>query len=304
MEICAMIAQIPGTRPLREYSGILLSCPLMYRVEILCWCTTHQLLWRLNQLRVTDEEGWEINEEGEEDIGKSCLIGRLCTQKPFSRSLLKNILCRLWNLGETEWDLKIKKTIATAIFLVLSYNSNSTLERILGKTPWVLNAGFLILERMKGIPEDWEATLCSYITTGRVLNLPIKAITKSNMARLVGMTGEIIEIQGAELLEYWHIKLKEFVLDIFCRKHCVNLSIQSRISYGAARIRSPPSRDSMFRCVQTSSTWQPTYISTLWLSSPVKLRRRFTKNSLRFSLGMQLALQLNIPSYHKYKEKG
>ncbi|KAF4384319.1 hypothetical protein F8388_004552 [Cannabis sativa] len=120
-----------------------------------------ELLSRTSQLKVTDEEGWEINEEGEEHIGKSCLIGRLCTKKPFSRSLLKNILCRLWNLGDTEWNLKIKKTTATTIFLVLSYNSNSTLERILGKTPWVLNAGFLILERMKGIPKDWEATLCS-----------------------------------------------------------------------------------------------------------------------------------------------
>uniref|UniRef100_A0A803QCV6 CCHC-type domain-containing protein n=1 Tax=Cannabis sativa TaxID=3483 RepID=A0A803QCV6_CANSA len=182
-----------------------------------------KLLSRISQLKVIDVEGWEINEEGEEDIGKSCLIGRLCTKKPFSRSLLKNILCRLWNLGDTEWNLKIKKTTATTIFLVLSYNSNSTLERILGKTPWVLNAGFLILERMKGMPEDWEATLCSYTTTGRVLNLPIKAITKSNMARLVGMAGEILDIQGAEV--------KRIAINGFFKFKIWN-SIQSKIFPG------------------------------------------------------------------------
>ncbi|KAF4402531.1 hypothetical protein G4B88_012316 [Cannabis sativa] len=153
------------------------------------------LLARTSKLTVTDEEGWEINESGTEDIGKSCLIGQLCTMKSFSRSLIKNILCRLWNLGENEWDLKVKKTSTKAIFVVLSFSENTTLERILGRSPWVLNAGFLILERMKGIPSDWETELTSFSISGRVYNLPVKAITKSNMARLVAMAGDIIEIQ-------------------------------------------------------------------------------------------------------------
>ncbi|KAF4357110.1 hypothetical protein F8388_002315 [Cannabis sativa] len=152
------------------------------------------LLAHTSKLTVTDEEGWEINEAGTEDIGKSCLIGRLCTMKSFSRSLLKNILCRLWNLGENEWDLKVKKTSTKAIFVVLSFSENTTLERILGKSPWVLNAGFLILERMKGIPSDWETELTYFSISGRVYNLPVRAITKSNMARLVGMAGDIIDI--------------------------------------------------------------------------------------------------------------
>ncbi|KAM6566998.1 hypothetical protein CsatA_026126 [Cannabis sativa] len=158
-----------------------------------------ELLSRTNKLTVTDEEGWEINEEGVADIGKSCLIGRLCTMKLFSRSLLKNILCKLWNLGETDWDLKIKKTTATAMFLVLPFKSNISLERTLGKSPWVLNAGFLILERIQGIPTDWVTTLCLFTISGRILNLPIKAITKSNMSRLAGMAGEIIDIQEADV---------------------------------------------------------------------------------------------------------
>ncbi|KAF4370967.1 hypothetical protein F8388_002860 [Cannabis sativa] len=150
-----------------------------------------ELLSRTSKLTVTDEEGWEINEEGAADIGKLCLIGRLCTMKPFTRSLLKNILCRLWNLGELEWDLKIKKITAKALFLIISFKQNSTLERILGRTPWVLNAGFLLLERMDGVPTDWETTLTSFTISGRILNLPIKAITKTNMVRLAGMAGEV-----------------------------------------------------------------------------------------------------------------
>uniref|UniRef100_A0A803PKN9 CCHC-type domain-containing protein n=1 Tax=Cannabis sativa TaxID=3483 RepID=A0A803PKN9_CANSA len=158
-----------------------------------------ELLARTSKLTVTDEEGWKINEEGAEDIGKSCLIGRLCTMKPFSRSLLKNILCRLWNSGKTEWNLKIKKVTVTTLFLVLSFTTNNSLERILGKSPWVLNVGFLILERMKGILTDWEAALYSFTILGRILNLPIKAITKLNMARLAGMAGEVIDIQETDV---------------------------------------------------------------------------------------------------------
>ncbi|KAF4385046.1 hypothetical protein G4B88_017847 [Cannabis sativa] len=157
------------------------------------------LLSRTSKLTVTDEEGWEINEDGAEDIGKSCIIGRLCTLKPFTRSLLKNILCRLWNLGELDWDLKIKKITDKALLLILSFKQNNTLERILGRTPWVLNAGFLILERMNGIPTEWETTLTSFTISGRVLNLPIKAITKTNMLRLAGMAGEVIDIQDSDI---------------------------------------------------------------------------------------------------------
>ncbi|KAF4382110.1 hypothetical protein F8388_001255 [Cannabis sativa] len=124
------------------------------------------LLSRTSKLTVTDEEGWEINEDGAEDIGKSCIIERLCTLKPFTRSLLKNILCRLWNLGELDWDLKIKKITYKALFLILSFKQNNTLERILERTPWVLNAGFLILERMNGIPTEWETTLTSFTISG------------------------------------------------------------------------------------------------------------------------------------------
>ncbi|KAF4377472.1 hypothetical protein F8388_024963 [Cannabis sativa] len=157
------------------------------------------LLSRTSKLTVTDEEGWEINEDGAEDIGKLCLIGRLCTRKPFTRSLLKNILCRLWNLGELDWDLKIKKITDKALFLILSFKQNNTLERILGRTPWVLNAGFLILERMNGIPPNWETTWTSFTISGLVLNLPIKAITKTNMLRFAGMAGEVMDIQESDI---------------------------------------------------------------------------------------------------------
>uniref|UniRef100_A0A803PAN7 CCHC-type domain-containing protein n=1 Tax=Cannabis sativa TaxID=3483 RepID=A0A803PAN7_CANSA len=181
------------------------------------------LLAHTSKLTVTDEEGWEINEAGTEDIGKSCLIGRLCTMKTFNRSLLKNILCRLWNLGENEWDLKVKKTSTKAIFMVLSFLENTTLERILGKSPWVLNAGFLILERMKGIPSDWETELTNFSISGRVYNLPVRAITKSNMARLVGMAGDIIDIQEPDVNR---ITINGFF------KFKVRSSIQSKIFPG------------------------------------------------------------------------
>uniref|UniRef100_A0A803P0U1 DUF4283 domain-containing protein n=1 Tax=Cannabis sativa TaxID=3483 RepID=A0A803P0U1_CANSA len=118
-----------------------------------------ELLDRTSKLTVTNEDDWEINEARVEDIGKSCLLGRLCTMKPFTRSLLKNILCQLWNLGDNDWDLKIKKISDKAMFLVLSFSKNNSLERILGRSTWVLNAGFLILDQMTGIPTEWEKEL-------------------------------------------------------------------------------------------------------------------------------------------------
>ncbi|KAF4394791.1 hypothetical protein F8388_015697 [Cannabis sativa] len=118
-----------------------------------------ELLDRTSKLTVTNEDGWEINKAGEKDIGKSCLIGRLCTMKNFTRALLKSILCRLWNLGENDWDLKIKKNTNNAIFLILSFKENTALKRILGRSPWVLNVGFLILDRMKGNHKDKHGSI-------------------------------------------------------------------------------------------------------------------------------------------------
>ncbi|KAF4395782.1 hypothetical protein G4B88_013556 [Cannabis sativa] len=126
-----------------------------------------ELLDRTSKLTVTNEDDWEINEARVEDIGKSCLLGRMCTMKPFTRSLLKNILCQLWNLGDNDWDLKIKKISDKAMFLVLSFSENNSLERILGRSTWVLNAGFLILDQMTGIPTEWEKELRSFTIFGR-----------------------------------------------------------------------------------------------------------------------------------------
>uniref|UniRef100_A0A803QNS6 CCHC-type domain-containing protein n=1 Tax=Cannabis sativa TaxID=3483 RepID=A0A803QNS6_CANSA len=146
-----------------------------------------ELLDRTSKLTVTDEDGWEINKAGEKDIGKSCLIGRLCTMKNFTRALLKSILCRLWNLGENDWDLKIKKNTDNAIFLILSFKENIDLSGL------------------------------------GIYNIPVKAITKTNMARLAGMAGEVIDVQEPEVNR---IAVNGFF------KFKVQSSIQSKIFSG------------------------------------------------------------------------
>ncbi|KAF4365088.1 hypothetical protein G4B88_018268 [Cannabis sativa] len=157
------------------------------------------LLDRTGKLRVEDEDGWEIDEEKESEVGKSCLLGRLCSNKNMNRNLIRTILGRIWGLAEVDWGVKIKKVTTEASFLIFSFKNESDLARIEKKSLWLLNNGVLILQKFSKLPTKWEEELKRFPLTGRVLNLPTKSITRNNMLRLASMAGEVIEIQKEEV---------------------------------------------------------------------------------------------------------
>ncbi|KAM6586077.1 hypothetical protein CsatB_013079 [Cannabis sativa] len=81
--------------------------------------TMDDLLDRTSNLRVEDEDGWEINEARESEVGKYCLMGRFCSNKSINRVLIRTILGRVWGLAEVDWEVKIKRITTEATFLVL-----------------------------------------------------------------------------------------------------------------------------------------------------------------------------------------
>ncbi|KAF4363981.1 hypothetical protein F8388_000564 [Cannabis sativa] len=136
--------------------------------------TMEDLLDRTGNLRVEDEEGWEVNEERESEAGKSCLLGRFCSNKNMNRSLIRTILGRVWGLAEVDWGVKIKRVTTEASFMIFSFKNETDLTRI--------------------ILTKWEDELKRFPLTGRVLNLPTKSITRNNMLRLASMAGEGIDL--------------------------------------------------------------------------------------------------------------
>uniref|UniRef100_A0A803P4U9 Reverse transcriptase domain-containing protein n=1 Tax=Cannabis sativa TaxID=3483 RepID=A0A803P4U9_CANSA len=158
-----------------------------------------ELLSQTNKLTVLDEDGWEINEEGDAEVGKLCAIGRLCSNRTMNRSLIKTILGRVWGLPDKDWGVEIKYHSRNSIFLVFSFKSSQDLNRILLKNPWFLSNGTLILDRMNGLPSNWENCLSRIQLSGRILSLPPKSITQKNLERLAGMAGELIEVQKADV---------------------------------------------------------------------------------------------------------
>ncbi|KAF4353174.1 hypothetical protein F8388_014642 [Cannabis sativa] len=157
------------------------------------------LLDRANNLRVKDDEGWEVNEDREAEVGNSCLMGRFCTTKNLNRALIRTILGRVWGLAEVDWGVKIKKVTTEASFLIFSFKNGKDLDRIESKSPWILNNGVLILQRLIKIPLKWEDEMKRFPLSGRILNLPMKSITRNNMLRLATMAGEVIAIQKEEV---------------------------------------------------------------------------------------------------------
>ncbi|KAF4394884.1 hypothetical protein G4B88_002761 [Cannabis sativa] len=160
--------------------------------------TMEDLLARTTNLTVLEDEGWEVNGDGDSEVASLCAMGRWCSTRPISRSLLKTILGRVWGISERNWSVEIKHTTKSASFLVFSFKSSQDLNRILIKNPWFLNNGILILEKFEGIPNDWEKVLTEFPLSGRILNLPIRSITQGNMDRLAGFAGQIIHVQKAD----------------------------------------------------------------------------------------------------------
>ncbi|KAF4404639.1 hypothetical protein G4B88_006025 [Cannabis sativa] len=116
-----------------------------------------------------------------------------------SRPLLKTILGRVWGIADNNWGVEIKFSNNKSSFLVFSFKSAQDLNRILNKSPWFLNYGTLILERMENLPCDWEKELLRFLISGQVLHLPSRSITQGNLARLANMAGEVIEVQSVDI---------------------------------------------------------------------------------------------------------
>ncbi|KAF4367885.1 hypothetical protein G4B88_021738 [Cannabis sativa] len=158
-----------------------------------------EILTRTTNLTVLDDEGWEINDNGAKAVASLCAKGRLCSNRPMSRSLLKTILGRVWGINDKNWSVEIKCVVKESSFLVFSFKSSQDLNRILIKNPWFLNNGILIMERLDEIPEDWSSVLTSFPLIGRILRLPTRSITQMNMERLAMFAGAIIEVQKADI---------------------------------------------------------------------------------------------------------
>ncbi|KAF4369030.1 hypothetical protein F8388_013359 [Cannabis sativa] len=161
--------------------------------------TMEDLLAKTTNLTVLDEDGWEINMAGGTEVASFCAMGRFCSNRPISRSLLRTILGRVWGIADRNWGVEIKHTIKEASFLVFSFKSSQDLDRILTKNPWFLNNGLLIVERMIEMPTNWDKILTKFPLSGRILNLPTSSITQGNLNRLAGFVGDTIEVQKADL---------------------------------------------------------------------------------------------------------
>uniref|UniRef100_A0A803P3V6 Reverse transcriptase n=1 Tax=Cannabis sativa TaxID=3483 RepID=A0A803P3V6_CANSA len=163
--------------------------------------TMEDLLDLTSKLKVVDEDGWEVCEDREMEVGKSCLMGRFCSNKNVNRSLIRTILGRVWRLEEVDWGVKIKRITTEATFMVFSFKKENDLNRIIDKSPWLLNNGILLLQRFSKIPINWEREMTRFPLSGRVLNLPTKSISKNNMMRLARMAGEVIDIQKEDVMK-------------------------------------------------------------------------------------------------------
>ncbi|KAF4395942.1 hypothetical protein F8388_013111 [Cannabis sativa] len=149
--------------------------------------TMDDLLAKASNLTVLDEDGWEINEAGETLLEIN------------ARRADSTILGRVWGIADNNWGVEIKHNNKQSSFLVFTFKSAQDLNRILGKNPWFLNYGTLILERMTSLPQDWEKELLRFPICGRVYHLPSRSITQSNLTRLASLAGEVIDVQMADI---------------------------------------------------------------------------------------------------------
>ncbi|KAF4389925.1 hypothetical protein G4B88_003408 [Cannabis sativa] len=161
--------------------------------------TMDDLLAKALNLTVLDEDGWEINEARGAVARGHCAKAKFCSNRPMSRPLLKTILGRVWEIADNKWGVEIKFSNKNSSFLVFTFKSAQDLNIILGKSPWFLNYGTLILERMESLPQDWEKELLRFPISGCVLHLPSRSITQSNLIRLASLAGEVIDVQVADI---------------------------------------------------------------------------------------------------------
>ncbi|KAF4367743.1 hypothetical protein F8388_011318 [Cannabis sativa] len=122
----------------------------------------------------TDEEEWEIDKSLSITIAKFNLRGRLCPNTEHNRGFLNRVLGGIWQLKETEWNIKIKE----------KFDSESIQNRVLSQKPWYLSNGLLILGKMENSNESWKNDLTNFPIWGKAIGVPIDFLTKNNTVKM------------------------------------------------------------------------------------------------------------------------
>ncbi|KAF4402259.1 hypothetical protein G4B88_017771 [Cannabis sativa] len=153
--------------------------------------TMDDLLAQTTNLSNLEEEGWEVIGAGGSEVVTLCAMGRWCSNRPISRSLLKTIFGRVWGIAERNWGVEIKGKTTSASFLVFSFKSTQDLNRILAKNPWFLNNGILIMEKFEGMSCDWNKVLTRFPLS------PPSFPEKRNVSSRLLPTGSNLGAKGA-----------------------------------------------------------------------------------------------------------
>ncbi|KAF4356861.1 hypothetical protein G4B88_011812 [Cannabis sativa] len=86
-----------------------------------------ELLSKSNQLHVSDEDDWEVDQSFSSTIAKNTLRGRLCSNIDHSSGFLKKVLGRIWRLKEADWNVKIQEKYESGIVITVQ---NSDVAKI------------------------------------------------------------------------------------------------------------------------------------------------------------------------------
>ncbi|KAJ1379424.1 hypothetical protein SESBI_46904 [Sesbania bispinosa] len=133
----------------------------------------------------------EGEEEGNLELAKRSLVGRILWEKPLNRGAVKQILSKAW--GEEQDDLKITD-LGVNIFM-FTFSDLRKAKGVMERGPWNVMGHLISLQywvpqvSIHEIAFDWVTLWV------QLHSLPLEFMTTRNVAKIAAHLGEVYEIE-------------------------------------------------------------------------------------------------------------
>ncbi|XP_042954597.1 uncharacterized protein LOC122291010 [Carya illinoinensis] len=181
--------------------------------------------WRKLKLSEEEEEVVEIMQTGKKEIdrkGEKSLIGRVCSDRPVSKTLISNTMAKIWRISRRAVFQEVERNT-----FVISFETHADMYKVLEGKPWSFDSSLFVL-----IPYEGKLCLREMVFDKetfwlQIHNMPLGCMSMEWGNQIGSSVGRVLEVDveedGTGWGRYLRVKLQLALMKAIPRGRFINV---------------------------------------------------------------------------------
>ncbi|XP_042972906.1 uncharacterized protein LOC122304702 [Carya illinoinensis] len=152
--------------------------------------------WKKFRLTEEEEEIVEVSWKGDEEIdrkGERSLIGKVCSDRSVSKTLISNTMAKIWRISKRATFLEVEKNT-----FIITFETHADMYRILDGKPWTFDSALFLLSRYEGKKRPGNFVFDKETFWMQIHNLPLGCMSLDWGTQIGKSVGKVIEVDVEE----------------------------------------------------------------------------------------------------------